>query len=134
VRDALRAVLLMAGKGKTHALHHCESSMSRETARSLDFFWNPKRVEIGERKRQETNLFPTNDAFSETVNFRFEFDGVIYRGLISHAALREHFHAADTDDGPMNAFIRNAPRIAGIALTRVRTAESGVVRLESWDI
>ncbi|CAN7476043.1 hypothetical protein LJR034_003110 [Caballeronia sp. LjRoot34] len=75
-----------------------------------------------------------NDSFSETVNFRFEFDGVIYHGLISHAALREHFHAADTDDGPMNAFIRNSARIAGIAATRVCTAESGLVRLESWDI
>jgi hypothetical protein len=59
---------------------------------------------------------------------------VIYRGLISHAALREHFRAAETDDGPMNAFIRNAPRIASVALTKVRTAESGLVRLESWDI
>lgn len=121
-------------KRESYALCHREPSMSRGTSRSLNFFWNPRRVETREEKSQETNLFPTNDSFSETVNFRFEFDGVIYRGLISHAALREHFHAAETDDGPMNAFIRNAALIAGIAGTRVRTAESGLVRLESWDI
>jgi len=121
-------------RGKSYALHHREPSMSREARRSFGFFWNPWRVKIREDKSQETNLFPVNDSFSEIVNFRFELDGVIYRGLISHAALREHFRAAETDDGPMNAFIRNATHIAGIASARVRTAESGLVRLESWDI
>jgi hypothetical protein len=119
---------------ESYALCHREPSMSRGTSRSLNFFWNPRPVETRAGKTQETNLFPTNDSFSETVNFRFEADGVIYHGLISHAALREHFHAAETDDGPMNAFIRNSALIAGIAATRVRTAESGLVRLESWDI
>jgi hypothetical protein len=127
-------LVFLIQKGKGYAVHHREPSMSRETSRSFGFFWNPRRVEIREGKSQETNLFPINDSFSETVNFRFEFDGVIYRGLISHAALREHFGAAETDDGPMNAFIRNAPHIAGVASTKVRTAESGLVRLESWDI
>jgi hypothetical protein len=121
-------------KRESYALRHREPSMSRETSRSLVFFWNPKGVETSKGNSQETNLFPKNDSFSETVNFRFERDGVIYRGLISHAALREHFHAAETDEGPMNAFIRNGARIAGIAMTKVRTAESGLVRLESWDI
>ncbi|SAL51200.1 hypothetical protein AWB64_05456 [Caballeronia sordidicola] len=121
-------------KRAIYALCHREPSMSRVTSRSLNFIWNPRRVQTREGKSEETNLFPTNDWFSETVNFRFEFEEVIYRGLISHAALREHFHAADTDDGPMNAFVLNSALIAGIAATRVRTAESGVVRIESCDI
>jgi hypothetical protein len=108
--------------------------MDRDTSRSIGFFWNFRRVESSGGKSLSANLCPVNDAFSETINFRFEFDGSIYRGLISHAALRERFAAVETEDGAMNAFIRNALFIVAISRSRVRTAQSGLVTIESGDI